>query len=215
MHSNPKPSVIQWLFFYVSAMFLFYLSIYGNLESNLILGSIAISMFFFFFGIGYFVFVERASLLFKRLKPKFCSIYDPYFWVHERHWKLADTKLDAFFKGTPFKNIISRLLGVKIGKMVFDEGICTEKTLTEIGDYCNINENTTLQAHSLEDGVFKSDYIKIGSGCSIGVNAFVHYGVKIENNVVIDADSFLMKGESPNSKTRWRGNPAREMSVKT
>ena len=52
-----------------------------------------------------------------------------------------------------------------------------------------------LQAHSLEEGVFKSDYIRLGSGCSIGPGAFVHYGVTMGDHVVLDADSFLMKGE--------------------
>ncbi len=76
----------------------------------------------------------------------------------------------SLFKGTPFKNVISRLLGVKVGRKVFDDGAqYLEKTLIEIGDYANLNEASTLQGHSLEEGVFKSDYIRIGSGCTIGV----------------------------------------------
>jgi acetyltransferase-like isoleucine patch superfamily enzyme len=67
----------------------------------------------------------------------------------------------------------------------------------------------TLQGHSLEEGVFKSDYIKIGSGCSIGCNAFVHYGVTMGERAVLDADSFLMKGETVEAHAHWRGNPPR------
>ena len=66
-----------------------------------------------------------------------------------------------------------------------------------------------LQGHSLEEGVFKSDYIRIGNGCSIGCGAFVHYGVTMGDHVVLDPDSFLMKGEILDSNTTWRGNPAR------
>jgi len=66
-----------------------------------------------------------------------------------------------------------------------------------------------LQAHSLEEGVFKSDYIRLGNGCSVGPGAFVHYGVTMGDHVVLDADSFLMKGEVLDSKTGWRGNPAK------
>ena len=40
--------------------------------------------------VAFFVLLERASLRFKRLEPKIASIYDPYFWFHERHWKLAE-----------------------------------------------------------------------------------------------------------------------------
>ena len=40
--------------------------------------------------IAFFILLERASLGFKRLEPKLASIYDPYFWFHERHWKLSE-----------------------------------------------------------------------------------------------------------------------------
>jgi len=66
-----------------------------------------------------------------------------------------------------------------------------------------------LQAHSLEEGVFKSDTIRLGSGCSVGPGAFVHYGVTMGDHVVLDADAFLMKGEVLEAHTGWRGNPAK------
>ena len=106
--------------------------------------------------------------------------------------------------------MMMRAMGMKVGKMVFDcSRSITERTLTEVGDYANLNEGSVLQAHSLEEGVFKSDYIRMGSGCSIGPGAFVHYGVSMGDHVVLDADSFLMKGEVLDSHTGWRGNPAR------
>jgi hypothetical protein len=37
----------------------------------------------------------------------------------------------------------------------------------------------------------------------------VHYGVTMGDHVVLDADSFLMNGEVPDSHTGWCGNPAR------
>ncbi len=157
-----------------------------------------------------FVLMERASLAFKRLEPKIASIYDPYFWFHERHWKLSESPITRLFSGTPFRTMMFRAMGMKIGRKVFDCGrSVTERTLTEVGDYANINEGAVLQAHSLEEGVFKSDHIRMGSGCSIGPGAFVHYGVTMGNHVVLDADSFLMKGESLDDHTGWRGNPAK------
>jgi non-ribosomal peptide synthetase-like protein len=159
-----------------------------------------------------FVLMERASLAFKRLEPKLASIYDPYFWFHERHWKLSESPITRLFPGTPFRPMMFRAMGMKIGKMVYDSGrSVTERTLTEVGDCANINEGAVLQAHSLEEGVFKSDYIRIGAGCSIGPGAFVHYGVTMGDDVVLDADSFLMKGEVLESHTGWRGNPAKLM----
>jgi len=160
--------------------------------------------------IVFFVTIERASLAFGRLKPKIASIYDPYFWFHERHWKLSESFITGLFSGTPFRALILRAMGMKFGAKVFDcSRSITERTLTEVGDYANLNEGCVLQAHSLEEGVFKSDYIRLGSGCSVGPGAFVHYGVSMGDHAVLDADSFLMKGEVLDSYTGWRGNPAK------
>jgi non-ribosomal peptide synthetase-like protein len=160
--------------------------------------------------IVFFVLIERASLRFKRLEPKLTSIYDPYFWFHERHWKLSESPITGLFSGTPFRGMLLRALGMKVGAKVFDcSRSITERTLTEVGDYSNLNEGSVLQAHSLEEGVFKSDTIRLGKVCSVGPGAFVHYGVTMGDHVVLDADSFLMKGEVLDSHTAWRGNPAK------
>ena len=160
--------------------------------------------------IGYFVGLEWFSLGFKRLQPMMSTVYDERFWSVERHWKVADTPLTSMFGGTPFKNMLSRMLGVKVGKRVFDDGcMVTEKTLAEIGDYCTLNEESTLQCHSLEEGVFKADRIKVGNGCTLGINAFAHYGVTMDDNAILAADSFLMKGETVESDSIWQGNPAK------
>src|SRR3989440_2842477 len=37
----------------------------------------------------------------------------------------------------------------------------------------------------------------------------IYYGVTMGDHVVLDADSFLMKGEVLESDTGWRGNPAK------
>jgi non-ribosomal peptide synthetase-like protein len=162
--------------------------------------------------VAYFALIERASIGFGKIRPQSCSIYDDYFWKHERYWKLSEILHLELFSGTPFKGLIWRLLGVKVGRKLFDDGIgIPEKMLVSIGDNCTISQAVTLQGHSLEDGAFKSGYIHIGDGCSIGRNSYIHYGVVMEDNVVIECDSFLMKGEHVPANSTWRGNPAREI----
>lgn len=162
---------------------------------------------------AYFVLVERALALFRRLQPQYCSIYEPYFWWHERFWKVpSDTHLRAL-DGTPFKPFVWRLLGVRIGRRVFDDGcFITERTLTAIGDGCTLNQGSKIQCHSQEDGTFKSDRITIGAGSTLGVGALVHYGTTLGDGSVIAPDSFLMKGEEVPPLAHWGGNPAREMT---
>ena len=160
----------------------------------------------------YFVLLERGMRRWRRLEPKYCSIYDPYFWRHERLWKVPGEGYLHMFDGTPFKNLIWRGLGVKMGKRVFDDGCyLTERTLTTIGDDVMLNASTKIQCHSQEDGAFKSDRTTIGAGCTIGVGAMVHYGVTMGEGSVLAPDSFLMKGEEIPPHARWGGNPAREM----
>jgi non-ribosomal peptide synthetase-like protein len=160
----------------------------------------------------YYALVERCVAGFRPLQPTICSIYDPQFWLDERLWKVPALEYLHAFNGTPFKNVIWRLMGVRIGRRVFDDGVhISERTLTTIGDDCVLNMGSKIHCHSQEDGTFKSDRTAIGAGCTIGVGAFVHYGVTMGDGSVLAADSFLMKGEDVPAHARWGGNPAREM----
>jgi non-ribosomal peptide synthetase-like protein len=166
------------------------------------------------FSVIYFALVERAGGSFRNLQPRHCSIYEPYFWWHERYWKLSTQP--GILDGTPFKPLVWRLLGVRMGRRVFDDGcIIMEKTLVSIGDDCALNAGSIVQPHSQEDGAFKADRIAIGSGCTLGVAALVHYGVTMGERAVLAPDSFLMKGEEIPARARWGGNPAREIRATT
>jgi non-ribosomal peptide synthetase-like protein len=162
------------------------------------------------FNVGYTVLVARAASGFRALRPQYCSIYEPYFWWHERYWKLSSHP--GILNGTPLKILTWRLVGLRIGKRVFDDGCdATEPTLVSIGDDCTLNLRTVLQSHSMEDGIFKSDRITIGAGCTLGSGAFVHYGVTTGAGSSLGTDSFVMKGEEVPAHARWAGNPAREL----
>jgi non-ribosomal peptide synthetase-like protein len=163
------------------------------------------------FTLGLFVLAERAVTGFRDLKPRYCSIYQVEFWRHERFWKVAPTNHVRIFDGTPFKSVMWRLLGVPVGRRVFDDGVTiTERTLVRIGSESTFSMGASLQSHTLEDGTFKSDLITIGSRCTVGTAALVNYGVIMEDGSVLDPDSFLMKGSWLRAGARWCGNPAGE-----
>ncbi|MFD5635670.1 Pls/PosA family non-ribosomal peptide synthetase [Streptomyces sp. NPDC127077] len=160
----------------------------------------------------YFVLVERAITTFHPPGPLFCSIYDRRFWRRERFWKVPSETYLQVFNGTPFKNVIWRLLGVRIGRRVFDDGCyLTERTMVTIGDDATLNAGSVVQCHSQEDGAFKSDRSTVGSRCTLGVGAFVHYGVTMGDGAVLAPDSFLMKGETVPRDASWGGNPAHQI----
>jgi non-ribosomal peptide synthetase-like protein len=160
----------------------------------------------------YYALVERCFETLGPPPPAICSIYDPGFWWVERVWKLHPINFLHLFDGTPFKSLLWRLIGVRLGKRVFDDGtFISEPTLTVIGDEGVLNQQSIIQCDSQEDGTYKSGPIAIGAGCTIGVGAFVHYGVTMADGSVLAPDSFLMKGETVPPRARWGGNPAREM----
>ncbi|GAA3048326.1 hypothetical protein GCM10010464_10740 [Pseudonocardia yunnanensis] len=164
------------------------------------------------FTVFYWVLVERLVMRFRSLEPRICSIYDRAFWRHERYWKVPAQTYIQLFNGTPFKGMVWRMLGVKVGRRLFDDGLTmTERTLVTIGDDCTLNLSSNVQCHSQEDGAFKSDRSTIGNGCTLGVNAFIHYGTNVGDGAVIEAHSFLMKGEEVPPHARWSGNPASEV----
>lgn len=164
------------------------------------------------FTVVYNVMIDRMIRPLQALVPRGCSIYDRAFWRHERFWKTSSLTYVLAFNGTPIKNVIWRLLGMRIGRRVFDDGLrVPERTFTTIGDGCTLNADTIVQCHSQEDGGFKSDRIAIGAGCTLGVGAFVHYGVMMGDGAVLGTSSFLMKGEEMPPNAQWSGNPATEM----
>ncbi|GAA0491585.1 Pls/PosA family non-ribosomal peptide synthetase [Streptomyces olivaceiscleroticus] len=184
-------------------------SFYGSLGAAAIAPATVLTLAF---SAVYTAFAERAATGFRQQKPVFCSIYDRAFWRHELFWKhqAIDMRL---LNGTPFKGLFWRLLGVRLGRRLFDDGCkMPERTLVTIGDDCTLNAGAVIQCHSQEDGSFKSDRTSLGNGCTVGINTLVHYGVTVGDGVVLAPDSFLMKGEEVPPHSRWGGNPARDIT---
>ena len=210
-----RHNILSMVLFLAERWFLFFVATLAGavaVTAHSFLGVLAVAGVMFgltVFRVLFGSLVERSVMGFRRLKPQYCSIYDRYFWRHERLWKLL---AGGAFNGTPFKPMIWRLLGVKVGKRLYDAGLnMPEKTLVTIGDNCTINEGTHVQGHSMEDGTFKSDYIVIGNRCSLGVDSWVNYGVTMQDGSSLGADALLMKGEDVPENATYSGNPAREV----
>jgi non-ribosomal peptide synthetase-like protein len=157
--------------------------------------------------------LQRVMEAKRPLRPTVCSIYHTDFWWVERLWKMLPIGLFRLYDGTPFKSWFLRLQGIKVGSMVFDDGVhCTEPSLTTIGDEVVLNTQSCLQCHSQEDGTFKADRSVIGARSTVGVAAHVHYGVTMGEESHLAADSYLMKGEDVPARARWAGNVARQIS---
>jgi non-ribosomal peptide synthetase-like protein len=200
---------VRWVHLFI--FMLFAMGAWEMFRSAGMLALTGLAVATFLFSFAYLTTIEWATMRFRPLRPQYCSIYEPYFWWHERYWKML-TPAVGMFNGTPFKGLIWRLVGVRIGRRVFDDGCgISERTLVTIGDYCTLSAGSHIQCHSMEDGVFKADYSVLEDDCTLGTGAFVHYGVTIGQGTELRPDSFLMKGEKLPADARWGGNPARPM----
>lgn len=202
--------LVRWVYFFLVTLLV---SAAADLYAPFGAAAIALAdVLVVLFTAVYYVLIERAVTACHPTDPLFCSIYDLRFWRRERYWKVPSETYLRMFDGTPFKSVIWRMLGVRIGSRVFDDGCyLTERTMVTIGDGCTLNAGSVVQCHSQEDGTFKSDRSTLGSGCTLGVGAFVHYGVAIGDGAVLAPDSFLMKGEVLPHHAWWGGNPARQL----
>ncbi|MFE2972626.1 Pls/PosA family non-ribosomal peptide synthetase [Streptomyces sp. NPDC059340] len=202
--------LVRWIFiFIVTVLYMAAIDLWASLGA---LAFAPATAGVFVFTVAYNVLVDRLVRPLQALRPQGCSIYDRAFWRHERFWKVSSLAYVLVFNGTPLKNVIWRLLGMRIGRRVFDDGLrVPERTFTTIGDDSTLNVDTIIQCHSQEDGGFKSDRIVIGAGCTLGVGVIVHYGVTMGDGAVLATSSFLMKGEEMPPHALWDGNPAKKM----
>ena len=110
---------VRWVHAFVITLFA--MAAWEFYRGNGVLALAGLTVATLLFSFAYFITVERALMRFRSLRPQYCSIYDPYFWWHERYWKLMAPFI-GMFNGTPFKNPVWRLVGVRIGRRVFDDG---------------------------------------------------------------------------------------------
>ncbi|MEP4329087.1 MAG: Pls/PosA family non-ribosomal peptide synthetase, partial [Anderseniella sp.] len=110
----------HWFVSFVTVFVMFLAILYYDRYAiaSILTGSFAVMAF----TVAFFTLLERASLGFDGLQARTVTMYDPYFLFHERHWKFCGHPLNMLFHGTPFRNLMSRALGVRVGKMVFDDG---------------------------------------------------------------------------------------------
>ncbi len=153
---------------------------------------------------------DRAS---GRCGPGSCSIYDPYFWRHER---LLEAR-----RHQPLDLQRDPVQGPACGGCSASGSAAGSSTTAAASPRRPWSRSATtacstparlVRCHSLEDGTFKSDHIVDRRGhARSGSAPSSTTASPSRDGAVIDADSFLMKGEEVGPCERWRGNPAAEV----
>lgn len=146
-------------------------------------------------------------------KPLWCSFVWRTELISGLHENLAVPWLLMMAQGTPLVPLYFRALGARIGRGVHMESTwLTEYDLISIGDEVCLGADCTVQTHLFEDRVMKMSTVELGHGCSVGTDAVVLYGTRMEDGSSLGDLSLLMKGEILPAGSRWQGSPARRMT---
>lgn len=160
------------------------------------------------------VVIALKWVLLGRFRPGERPLWSTFIWRNElvtsMHENLSDPFLVEKLRGTPFIAWFFRLLGAKIGKRAYIDTTCfTEYDLVHVGNDVALNNNATVQTHLFEDRVMKMSDVRIGDGCSVGVQSLVLYDTTMQPGSSLGDLSLLMKNEQLPAGTAWEGIPAR------
>ncbi len=158
--------------------------------------------------------IKRIAL--GRIEPVVKPLWSRFVWFNElvngAYEAIAAPVMEPML-GTLFVASCLRAMGCKVGKWCFLEStLFSEIDLVWIGDFASLNLGATVQTHLFEDRVFKADYLRIGTGCSVGNMAVVLYDTRMQRGASLAPMSVLMKGDLLPESMRWQGVPCEPMS---
>jgi non-ribosomal peptide synthetase-like protein len=115
----------------------------------------------------------------------------------------------TYIIGTEWYCMMLRRLGATIGKdcILSSYSSITNYDLTTLGDGVQMHFGAQLQGHTFEGKIMKVDRVVIGDGCQLAANAMVLQDTVLEKNVILHANTLILKGDYLNEGTEWRGNP--------
>jgi non-ribosomal peptide synthetase-like protein len=157
--------------------------------------------------------IKRIAL--GKTDPIVKPLWSRWVWFNElvngSYEAIASPAMEALL-GTPFIASSLRAMGCRVGNWCFIETtMFSEFDLVWIGDFVSLNLGSTVQTHLFEDRVFKADYLRIGTGCSVGNMAIVLYDTRMQRGASLAPMSVLMKGDLLPESMRWHGVPCEPM----
>ncbi|KAI9330525.1 hypothetical protein BDR26DRAFT_697506 [Obelidium mucronatum] len=115
-----------------------------------------------------------------------------------------------FIQGTALLPAFLRLMGSKIGKNVYMEGIPPIETdQLEIGDDAIVMDRVVLQPHVIDHATLQFARIYIGKGVVMEPKSSLQALSTLSKGSKLKALSFVMKGETIPEDTVWAGNPSK------
>jgi acetyltransferase-like isoleucine patch superfamily enzyme len=133
--------------------------------------------------------------------------------IKETSWDIVQTITKKIMIHSPFPIVISRLFGFKINKKVTILGYLFDLEMLEIGEGTLVGTFSAVSAHHIRRGKCYRKPVIIGKNCTIGGYAIVAPGVKIADNVLVSALSFVPANWVLEANSIYSGVPVKKVKA--
>jgi acetyltransferase-like isoleucine patch superfamily enzyme len=118
----------------------------------------------------------------------------------------------TLFRSSPLWTWYMRLNGARIGSGVYINSLSiSDHNMLVFGDGVVIGEDVHLSGHTVERGVVKTDYVRLGRGVTVGLGSMVGIGVEAGDGCTIGALSVVPKYTKLQAGVTYAGVPARRI----
>jgi acetyltransferase-like isoleucine patch superfamily enzyme len=118
----------------------------------------------------------------------------------------------SIFRGSPFWTAYLRLNGARLGRGVYINTVhISDHNLLEFGDGVIIGSEVHVSGHTVEGGVVKTGYVRLGRNVTVGLGTTIEIGVTAGDRCQIGALSFVPKHSTLEAGAVYVGAPVRKL----
>ena len=118
----------------------------------------------------------------------------------------------TFFRSSPLWTWYMKLNGAQIGHGVYINSLSiSDHNMLIMGDGVVIGESVHMSGHTVEGGVVKTGYVKLGRGVTVGLGSMVGIGVEAGDHCQIGALSVVPKNTKLEAGAIYAGVPVRRL----
>ncbi|HJU42295.1 MAG TPA: hypothetical protein VJ691_05750, partial [Vicinamibacterales bacterium] len=118
----------------------------------------------------------------------------------------------TFFRASPLWSLYMRWNGAKMGRGVHINSLSiSDHNMLEFGDGVVLGENVHLSGHTVEGGMVKTGYVRLGRFVTVGLGSMVGINVEIGEKTAIGAMSAVLKGTTLDADSVYAGVPVKKM----
>jgi acetyltransferase-like isoleucine patch superfamily enzyme len=118
----------------------------------------------------------------------------------------------TLFRSSPLWTWYLKLNGARIGRGVYVNSLSiSDHNLLVMGDGVVIGESVHMSGHTVEGGVVKTGFVRLGKGVTVGLGSMVGIGVEAGDRCQIGALSVVPKGSKLEADAIYAGVPVRKI----